>query len=288
MSFRPREVRMSQLAKNVRQIFKLSGFKFGTLSRNVRSLPFYLRDYSRLKQQSKTSREPLPFGNMYPILEDRHAQAGNAGGHYFHQDLHVARKVFGNNPLRHIDIGSRVDGFVAHVASFRAIDVIDVRPLTSSTPNIQFLQADLMSELPADLVACTDSLSCLHAIEHFGLGRYGDPIHFEGHLVGLANMSRMLKPGGKFYLSTPISEKQRIEFNAHRVFSIPYLLDKLQQHFHVDQFAYVGDDGQLHDEIDLTQPEAQASFHLDYGCGIFELTRTDETPTTFASTVNHP
>ena len=33
------------------------------------------------------------------------------------------------NLKRHVDIGSRLDGFVAHVASFREIEVLDIRPL---------------------------------------------------------------------------------------------------------------------------------------------------------------
>lgn len=63
----------------------------------------------------------------------------------------------------------------------------------------------------------SDSLSCLHAIEHFGLGRYGDPIDPLGYERGIANMAQLLKSGGRFYLSTPIGQ-ERVEFNANRVF----------------------------------------------------------------------
>lgn len=63
-----------------------------------------------------------------------------------------------------------------------------------------------------------DSLSCLHALEHFGLGRYGDPINHQGFRDGIENMSRLLRPGGNFYLSVPIGQ-ERVEFNAHRVFA---------------------------------------------------------------------
>ena len=34
----------------------------------------------------------------------------------------------------------------------------------------------------------TDSLSCLHAIEHFGLGRYTDPIDINIHIKGLTTL----------------------------------------------------------------------------------------------------
>jgi hypothetical protein len=62
-----------------------------------------------------------------------------------------------------------------------------------------------------------DSLSCLHALEHFGLGRYGDPIDPSGFERGLCNMASLLTKGGIFYLSVPIGI-DRVEFNANRVF----------------------------------------------------------------------
>ncbi|KAA3512449.1 hypothetical protein CPJ18_07285 [Agrobacterium rosae] len=103
------------------------------------------------------------------VLEDFSDSAGIVKGHYFHQDLLVAGYIHAANPVRHIDVGSRIDGFVAHVASFREIEVLDVRPLQpTSHKNIVFQQADLMRDAGEEI---TDSLSCLHAIEHFGLGR---------------------------------------------------------------------------------------------------------------------
>src|SRR5439155_9836158 len=93
---------------------------------------------------------------------------------------------------------------VAHVATFREIDVLDIRTVHDSIPNMRFLRADLMATLPAELVGCADSASCLHALEHFGLGRYGDPIDYQGHIKGLLNLHRMLEPGGRLYLSVPI------------------------------------------------------------------------------------
>ena len=57
----------------------------------------------------------------------------------------------------------------------------------------------------------------MHAIEHFGLGRYGDPILSNGYEIGIKNMAGMLTSGGNFYLSTPIG-KERVEFNANWIF----------------------------------------------------------------------
>lgn len=258
--------------RNTSRLIKLSGIEPKRLFRNLRQLPAYFRSYRTLKRQSRDSQEVFEFGTLRPVLYERSQPAGSANGHYFHQDLLVAQKIFQARPARHIDVGSRVDGFVAHLATFRQVEAIDVRPLVSTTPNIQFLCADLMADLSPLLVEATDSLSCLHAIEHFGLGRYGDPLQYEGHLRGLDNLHRMLKPGGKLYLSTPISRQQRIEFNAHRVFGLPYLLNLLSSRFDLVSFSYVGDDGQLYIDQDIHGSEARDTFNLRYGCGIFELT----------------
>jgi len=130
------------------------------------------------------------------ILYDFKDVAGVAKGHYFHQDLLVASFISKENPSRHIDVGSRIDGFVAHVASFRQIEIIDVRELGDiGHSQVSFLQRDMMVSDPK-FNEITDSLSCLHTIEHFGLGRYGDPIDPDGYLRGFQNLVDMLKPGG--------------------------------------------------------------------------------------------
>lgn len=259
------------ILKNTERLLRLSGIQPRRLLKNLSRLPSYVSAYRALKAQAKSSQEPFEFGSLFPVLDERSKPAGSACGHYFHQDLLVAQKVYCRQPQRHIDVGSRVDGFVAHLATFREVEAIDVRPLTSSTANIRFHCADMMAELPPSLVSATDSLSCLHAIEHFGLGRYGDPLQYEGHLRGLANLRRMLKPGGTLYLSTPISRKQRIEFNAHRVFRLPYLLNLFAGTFDLKSFSYVGDDENLYLDADPTCSEARDTFGLRFGCGIFEL-----------------
>lgn len=227
----------------------------------LRHYPDYRAQYRQFRRLGGT------ITHRHPILTDYEAKAGSARGHYFHQDLLVASFIHGKNPARHIDIGSRIDGFVAHVASFRNIEVMDIRALENvGHRNISFIQADLMDE---DGAHCdmTDSVSCLHAIEHFGLGRYGDPLDPDGHLKGFNNIVRMLQPRGTLYISFPIGRTNEVHFNAHRVFhprSIfgwPAVRDRLK----LERFDFVDDRGSLHENFDV----ATADLDVSYGCGIY-------------------
>lgn len=181
--------------------------------RSFRGLPFYLRDWAIFRNGYA--------GNMklMPCLHDRYEEGGVTKSEYFWQDLLVARAIHAANPVNHVDIGSRVDGFVTHVASFREIEVFDVRSISTPVPGVVFRQADLMDKasFQTDVGGYCDSLSCLHTIEHFGLGRYGDPVNPQGYQHGISNMGQMLHPGGTLYLSTPIGQ-ERVEFNANWVF----------------------------------------------------------------------
>jgi SAM-dependent methyltransferase len=162
-----------------------------------------------------------------------------------------------------------LDGFVAHVAAFREIEVFDIRPLTNSIRHVKFTQCDFATSDFAFNDYC-DSASCLHALEHFGLGRYGDPLDYYAYQRGWDNLYRILKSGGRLYFSVPIGT-QRIEFNAHRVFSIPYLLSMMEGRYAVERFAYVNDADALITDTDPRSEAGSRSFDCRYGCGIFSL-----------------
>jgi hypothetical protein len=195
--------------------------------RSLLSLPAYFRDWASFRKGYS--------GNLkfMPCLHDRYEEGGETKSEYFWQDLLVARAIYAEKPFRHVDIGSRVDGFVAHVASFRDCEVFDVRPLSTVVPGVVFRQADLMNpaSLPTTALGADgycDSLSCLHTIEHFGLGRYGDPINPQGYQRGIANIAQLLHPGGTLYLSTPIGQ-ERVEFNANWVFDPRSIVNSAQK-----------------------------------------------------------
>jgi len=235
---------------------------------NPKKTGWFYADLEKLKKQKGTD-TTFRFGSTFPFLTDKNSEGGTMKGHYFHQDLYVARLINLAKPIKHLDIGSRTDGFVAHVASYREIELIDIRIIKSDVKNIIFRQADLM-ELPSDLIDYCDSISSLHALEHFGLGRYGDPIDYFGYLKAINNITKILVGGGTFYFSVPIGP-QRIEFNAHRVFSLNYLIDLLSPDFIIKSFSYVNDNGDFFEDVELSDNKIKSNFSCHYGCGIFIL-----------------
>lgn len=257
------------LLRTIKQLIYQLGINPVKGFNSLRSLPYYVKNYFRFSQSLKATGQPFPITSFYPALEDRFDTAGSIPLHYFYLDLHVARRIHTNNPQLHVDIGSRLDGFCAMVASFRKLEIFDIRKLDSRIPNITFRQADFM----ADEVPCReycDSISCLHAIEHFGLGRYGDTVDADGHIKGLNNIYTLLKPGGTFYFATPIGP-QRVEFDAHRVFSISYLLSLFRDRYTLLSFSYINDANEYFENHTLSQKDIEDNLHCTYGCGIFEL-----------------
>ena len=256
--------------KNVYRILGSMSIQPKLVLTSLKGWPYFRRDLRELKKQLKNNPD-FKIEILYPVLRERFETNGDLRNHYFHEDLLVARRVFENKPLKHVDVGSRVDGFVAHVASFREIEVFDIRPQQAVVKNMRFVTADFMN-VSLTLHDYTDSLSSLNVIEHFGLGRYGDQIDVNGHLKGLENMHKVLKKGGKFYFSTPIGP-QRIEFNAHRVFSLEYLLKIFKPNYTVDFFSYVDDDGDLHENLEFSDEKIKSNFGCRFGFGIFEMTK---------------
>jgi hypothetical protein len=230
------------------------------------NFPRFFRDIVRYRRM--TNLHPsfrIGFINLYPCFSDYTDKAGGAKGHYFHQDLHIARKIFKRRPARHVDIGSRVDGFVAHLLTFMPVEVVDIRPIKSQVAGLSFLQGDatMLKGFSDDSL---DSISTLHAAEHFGLGRYGDPINPEAPFAYMKSLSRVLAPGGRLYFSVPVG-RERLEFNAHRIFAPQTILDVFQE-LTLISFAAVLDDGDLYTSVAPTICNDSSM-----ACGIFEFTK---------------
>jgi len=243
----------------------ITGFDPRVLFKSLRGTPAYVADW---RQYSKLNPPPtfqIAFRHAMPMLTDRYASAGSATGHYFHQDLWAARKIYDRRPEEHMDIGSRIDGFIAHLLTFMPVTIVDIRPIESKIQGLTFLQDDAttLSKLPSNSV---QSLSTLHVAEHFGLGRYSDPVDPDACFKFMKSLERVLAPGGRLYFSVPVG-KERVEFNAHRVFSPQTILDRFSG-LRLESFSYVGDDGHLY--LDISPDEMPAS---NFACGLFEFTK---------------
>jgi hypothetical protein len=123
-------------------LLSLFGIDVKSMIRSLPGLSRFARDLRRFRALSRGAASA--HGKLYPCLNDWVEPSGYASGAYFHQDLFVAQRVFAAKPRRHIDIGSRIDGFVAHLATWREIEVIDVRPNHSSAKGIVFHTADIL------------------------------------------------------------------------------------------------------------------------------------------------
>lgn len=251
----------------VKILFLLGQFGFDPLKmrKSLIGIPRYVKTYFHFRSGYSGRLEFLP------CLFDWFEEGGSTKDEYFWQDLLVARKIFEANPVKHVDIGSRVDGFVAHVASYREIEVFDIRPITTTIPGVRFKQANLM--MPTEEMASyCDSLSCLHALEHFGLGRYGDPIDPNGFERGFVNMVGLLREDGVFYLSVPIGI-ERVEFNANRVFDPRTIVNLAMNNFlQLSELTVIRQGGRVEvivpDELQLINLASQ-----HYALGIFTFVR---------------
>lgn len=236
------------------------------MMRAIWGLPGFVRDLRRFRS---CYGGPLILS---PCLGDRFEEGGATTSEYFWQDLLVARLICQASAERHVDIGSRVDGFVAHVASFRQVEVIDIRPVSARIPGVTFRRADVMDAGSLGAFSAAggycDSLSCLHALEHFGLGRYGDPVDPQGFERGFRNMASLVKVGGSLYLSTPVG-RERVEFNANRVFD-PRTILRLagESHLLLDTLTVIEPVGGI-DLVEVNEESLRALADKDYGLGVF-------------------
>lgn len=198
----------------------------------LRGVPAYLRDlvtYRRLRRRLPDVTDATL--QLAPLFSDRYAGAGAGRSLYFLQDLLCSSRILAWPRVRHLDIGSRIDGFVAQIAASRPIEVLDIRPLQRPpTPNLRFLQGDILDP-PAALEGQYELVSSLHALEHVGLGRYGDPIAPDGFERALANTAAFVAPGGRLMISLPVAEMERnlVQFNSQRLFAHARLADLLSR-----------------------------------------------------------
>ena len=245
-------------------LVNLLGMNFNRLGSTLVNSPRFVGELLAYRRRARGSEFPLRMKEISPLLHDASSQAGYVDGHYFLQDIWMAQQIKAAAPGKHYDIGSRIDGFISHLLVFMPVTVIDIRPLAIEAPGLEFLQSDATKlALPDQSV---ESISTLHAIEHFGLARYGDTLDPEDWKTALAELQRVLRPGGRLYLSVPVG-RQRVVFNSHRVFDPRTIIQALPE-LELVRFAAINDQERL---VDPARPEELAQ--ANYGCGLFVFTR---------------
>lgn len=199
-----------------------------------------------------------------PCLHDNSDSAGAYSSEYFWQDLTAARLVNRISPANVIDIGSRIDGYVANVASSRVIHCLDIRDVKVKIPNVRFYRCDITEPLDDQRLPLKrfEIVSSLHSLEHFGLGRYGDKISKNAWKIAIMNMSRLCEQGGTLILSTYVG-KPHVFYDSHRVFDIHQLLDELTfNKFHLQKLYRLNGTGarELKDISQVTEGEQLVMF----------------------------
>ena len=206
--------------------------------------------------------EQFSLFELSPRIHEKKEIAG-MGGPGFYQNAWAYRSIYNKKPAEHVDIGSDTM-FIGMLSAITKVTFIDIRPFKTGLPNLECKQGDILNiPYPDDSIK---SLSCLHVIEHIGLGRYGDKLDPNGTKKAIKELQRVLTPNGNFYLSTPVG-RHRINFNHHRVFSPKYIID-LFSDLNLIEISGLDRDSKFIQNIDIDILET-----LEYSIGLFHFTK---------------
>lgn len=212
-----------------------------------------------------TQRFTLNEADLYPCLSDATATTG-FDRHYVYHPAWAARILARTSPEEHVDISSSLH-FCTMLSAFIPVKFYDYRPAQLDLPNLTSSFADLMA-LPFESRS-QKSLSCMHTVEHVGLGRYGDPLDYDGDLKAIAELQRVVAEGGSLLFVVPVG-KPRIEFNAHRIYSYAQVVAAFPE-LELQEFALVEDDSRGGAFLPhATEADADRQ---RYGCGCFWFKR---------------
>ena len=186
--------------------------------------------------------------------------------HYVYHLAWATRILKKTNPTVHCDIGSYLY-FPTMLSAFYPVEFYDYRPANVFLDNLKCLRGDLLNlEFNNDSVS---SLSCMHVLDHPGLGRYGDPLDYDGDIKAIKELQRVLARGGNFLYVVPIG-KPKIKFNASRIFSYKQTLEYFNE-LELVEFSLIPDNayetGIIHNATE------ELADKQDYGCGCFWFTK---------------
>jgi len=224
---------------------------------NITFTPFVLQDYFKFKKYSN-KRFSVKISDFYPCIKDKIVKT-KFDAHYVYHTAWAARKIREISPEKHVDVSSSLY-FGGIVSAFIPIDFYDYRPAKIKLSNLKSDYADL-TKLPFNDKSIS-SLSCMHTVEHIGLGRYGDKIDPNGDLKAISELKRVLSKDGSLLFVVPIG-KPKIEFNAHRIYSYEQISEYFKDLI-LKEFSLVTDSGDFIEDADENLAKKQK-----YGCGCF-------------------
>jgi SAM-dependent methyltransferase len=225
----------------------------------------YRRDYDHfcreLNTASRINGPAIPQIDLFPILGEWTATT-EFDTHYVYHCAWAARVLAETKPAKHIDISSSLY-FSTICSAFVPVEFYDYRPAPLTLSGLICGACDL-TKLPFDDDSI-DSLSCLHVIEHLGLGRYGDPINPESDRIAAKELVRVLAKNGSLLIVCPIG-RPRICFNAHRIYSFQQVVETFAP-LSLKQFSLIADDA-ITSGLQVDAPPELADAQR-YGCGCF-------------------
>lgn len=225
-------------------------------------LPSFVNDYFVFKEANTNDGRFSPtLSQLYPCLSDK-TSLTPFEPHYIYHPAWAARVLKKLKPKKHIDISSTLH-FCTMISAFIPTEFYDYRPAPLKLSGLYSGQGDLM-KLPFKKNS-VESLSCMHTIEHIGLGRYGDPIDPLGDLKAIAELKRVVKKGGTLLFVTPVG-KPTLRFNAHRIYAYDQII-KYFSGFTLKEFALLPDNA-LEEGLIVPATKKQADAQ-SWGCGCF-------------------
>jgi SAM-dependent methyltransferase len=225
-----------------------------------RHLISFLKDWYEYK--NIIGSEKIKIIDSQPQIFDRSVKTP-FDTHYVYQSYWAFQHIQSKKPKFHIDLGSQVQHNVL-LSLFTPVFVVDIRPFQGDFSFINHITSDIQN-LPFSSNS-VESISCLHVIEHIGLGRYGDKLNPFGTKESCKEISRVLKPGGNLFLSLPVGNS-RLCFNSHRIHNPNQILDYLND-LSMIEFSGIDDDGNFLQNIEPNDLEKS-----EYACGLFWMTK---------------
>lgn len=244
------------MIKNIKSLFK----------KRKKLTPEFLADFERFSEMAAVSKKrfKLDADDFFPITHEKTTYTG-FDRHYVYHPAWAARIVAQNSPEKHVDISSTLH-FCSIVSAFIPVDFYDYRPAKLFLSQLKSMPADLLSLPFKD--NSIPSLSCMHTVEHVGLGRYGDAIDYDGDLKAVKELKRVLAVGGHLLFVVPLGRESRIFFNAHRVYTKQHVLDLFAE-LQLVEFSLIPED-----ESDgglVPDPSESLLAKQVYGCGCFHF-----------------